>query len=116
MLHLQHPWNPEGAAGGFSWGPAWWSNQLRILTDPTDDDPGNDTDNSQDNSRAMAGEPLSNRLNRPIRSTRIVLPSHLNDFVTLEDEECYFWNFKNLDINHVRLNSMQIFNINNHKQ
>ena len=55
---------------------------------------------------------------RPLRSTRNNLPPHFNDYITFEDEEiCFvnFENFGNLDINHVRLNTVRVNQNNEHE-
>ena len=76
-----------------------------------------DKDNSLDNPSNMADEPPGDGYARPIRSNRNKLPSHLNDFVICEEEDlCHFKHFKNLDINHVRLNSVKIFDINDNEK
>ena len=38
------------------------------------------------------------------------------DFVDFEDEESHFFNFRKLDINHVRMNKNKIFDINSHQR
>ena len=76
-----------------------------------------DLENSTQNSSNIADEPPGDGHTRPIRSNRNKLPSHLNDFVICEEEDlCHFKHFKNLDINHVRLNSVKIFDINDNEK
>ena len=83
------------------------------------DDPEMPQEENQDYN-SMAGKSNSdgqsiNRY-RPLRSTRNNLPPHFNDFITFEDEEICFVNFENLDINHIRLNSVKVNDTNEHKR